>query len=152
MTDLYILMCSCVLSGDSYGHLDSPMMGCGRRAAVSVTADGASEQLRQGSVSPRSHCAPADIWAARDRCARSWFIDVQPRPRCRRRIKRILTLPNARERSRLVPVFKWNDRFSFLSPRYFTSGNTIRHCPALSAVSRSFFPSARYCSLVNFFS
>lgn len=57
------------------------------------------------------------------------------------RIKRILTLLNARERSRLVPVFKSNARFSFLSPRYFTSGNTIRHCPGSFCCFRvRFFP------------
>lgn len=43
---------------------------------------------------------------------------------------------HATERTRTLPsLFKF-DRFSFLSPRYFTSGNTIRHCPALSASFR----------------
>jgi hypothetical protein len=109
-----------------------------RPSAVTATADGAGAC---NCVSPACHRAPiVALWPIYERRDRyDCLIYRRPgRPDAGRtvaaRIKRILTLLNARERSRLVPVFKWNDRFSFHSPRYFTSGNTIRHCPALSAV------------------
>lgn len=111
------------------------------------TADGACEQLRQCQADSTGPLWA--LWPIYERRAVTTTVHLiyrrpaedQPTgPAVAARIKRILTLLNARERSRLVPVFKLNDRFSFLSPRYFTSGNTIRHCPALSAVFAFLFP------------
>lgn len=108
-------------------------------AAVGVTADDACEQLRQCQrVSARPLWALWPIYERRAVAAAAQLIYRRPSrlhrrgTRCRRPNKAHshATEPNARERSRLVPVFKSNAHFSFLYPRYFTSGNTIRHCPS----------------------
>lgn len=68
-------------------------------------------------------------------------------------LRRILTLLTT-DCTRAFSTFKWSACLWFLSPRYFTSGNTIRHCPAPSAVFWFFFPrwllfTCRFLSLMR---
>lgn len=117
------------------------------RLSLRVTAQAHASNCVSVSVSPTSHCGLHGRYTSTARPLPTPDLSTSrasaPRTgcgmRCRRRIKRILTLLNARELARLLPVFKWSDRFSFLSPdilRWVIRYDTVR---LFLQFSRSFF-------------